>query len=281
MTHEERMKDWRERNDAGDCGRVATELLEYASQLARYAFGWLPGMPGFVRSGVVGKDGSIGLPSAAIDGETRSFLVLQGGSVTAESEQLYVNGSPRDMRAYFCFVVDNWLFMGCEPEVAAGRATSADPADFTHTGMHPKSPTRPGPAWIAQPITCGTCGGDGSQGRPFCTAPTCRERPRVKVEQMKQAAEKATSYEELRRTVTMYCPSLIGFLPPEPAPPVPAEPTTAAYVREQVTKDLPKGKLPTERGAELIRRTSDQWSFRNELEVIWQVLDEFVGRKVT
>lgn len=64
-THGERMKEWRERNGAGDCERVANELLEYIETVL----------------------------------------------------------------------------------VPVGKAVEIDPADFTHTGMHPNSPTRPGPAW--------------------------------------------------------------------------------------------------------------------------------------
>jgi hypothetical protein len=33
MSHEEKMREWRHRNDGGDCGRVANELLDYIDEI--------------------------------------------------------------------------------------------------------------------------------------------------------------------------------------------------------------------------------------------------------
>jgi hypothetical protein len=239
--HRELMAEWRERNDGGDCGRVATALIRYIDEVLVPVEQVKPPAPSYADEAVVFVPGS----SARIV------------NLAPPARELPIDDSLRSM--------------------PVGNATTINPKDFCHDGKAPEPPT---------PIACRLCGGDGSQGRPFCSSPGCAHRPQVKVEQMRQAADKAPSYEELRRTVAAYCPSLVGFLPPEPAPPNPAPPgatrggpaTTREYVREQVTQGLPKRKLPTERGAELLAKSPNKWGIREELSVIWKVLDERLGR---
>lgn len=244
--HGERMATWRARNDNGDCGRVANELLEYIEPVL----------------------------------------------------------------------------------VPVGKATEADPKSGQHvvTGRAPDAVPR---AYLdaepPRPINCIRCGGDGSQGRPFCSSPWCEHRVKVKVEQLRQGASKlpptawlqAMSLDELYRMVATYCPSLVGFLPPEAetsadpnpnaAPRVYVDasspsngtgqiryvPTAAEtkvdrdYVAEQITGVDPKlnrGKLPSERIEEVaheLAKGNGDWNppgSGDRWNGLIKMLDERLGR---